>query len=173
MPATANELLALGQGRFDQSDQALAEAALARVWGAVRDHCEWHVTPVKRETLVVDGTGGPILQLPTLRLVEVYEVRENGEVLDPSAVQWSADGSLRKSSGRWSDRWRGIEVDVEHGYASVDGLDGLVLRAAARELTTPAGQTRLRVGQTDEQFDAAFLASELELLGRYRLGTTG
>jgi len=169
---TADNLIALGQGRFASDDTALAEDIITRVWGAIRDYCEWHITPVQRETLIVDGTGGPLLQLPTLHLVQVHSVREDGEDLDLAEVEWSTDGSVRKRSGRWTERWRGIEINIEHGYANVPGIDDVVLSIAARRMTAPAGQIRLRVGQTDEQLGDA-LGSDLAVLDRYALGTTG
>lgn len=175
MTVTADDLLELGQGRF--TDRDLAESTLVRVWGAVRSYCEWHIAPVQESvTLVVDGPGSPVVQLPTLRLLDVLEVREEDRVVDRSAFMWSADGSIKKRVGCWTREWRGIEVVCTHGFDSAPGLDAVVLEVAARELTAPAGQNRLRVGQVDESFGSgsvSFFGSDYTLLDKYALHGTG
>lgn len=176
MPATAEDLLKLAQGRVQ--DSALAGAAVERVWAAVRSYCGWHVAPVRSETVVVDGDGCRILQVPSLRVVDVSEVREDGVRLERSAFMWSGDGSLKKRVGVWSREWRGVEVDLEHGFDDAADLDGVVLQVALRAVIAPAGQTRARVGQIDEQFGVSvsgfgFLASEVAVLESYAVRGTG
>jgi len=166
------DLIRAGQGRY--TDDALADETVERVWEAVRAECGWHIGPVRRETLVVDGSGGELLQLRSLRVVQVHSVRELGDELSPTAFMWSADGSMKRRDGRWTDEWRGVEVDLDHGFDSTEALDRLVLRVAMREMTTPAGQLGVRVGQVDEQFGSPidWTSSERATLARYTV-TTG
>lgn len=169
MPVSAAQLIEAGQGRY--TDEVLAQDTIDRVWAAVRDEAGWHIGPVRRETLVVDGTGGALLQLKSLRVVQVHAVTELGAAVDPSAFMWSADGSMMRRDGRWTDQWRGITVDLDHGFDETASLDRLVLRVAMREMTTPAGQVGLRVGQSDEQFGGAidWTLSDRAVLARYTL----
>lgn len=167
---TGADLIRVGQGRY--TDDALADETVERVWEAVRAECGWHIGPVRRETLVVDGTAGELLQVRSLRVVQVHSVTELGAELSPADYMWSVDGSLKRKNGRWTDEWRGVVVDLEHGHAATPDLDRIVLRVAARELTTPAGQLGVRVGQVDEQFGTPieWTSSERAVLARYTLG---
>ncbi|WP_052060173.1 hypothetical protein [Rhodococcoides fascians] len=171
MAVTGADVIKAGAGRFD--DEELADEKVAQVWDAVRSYCEWHISPVlERVELTVDGSGSPILQVPTLRLLAVHSVREEGEPVDPSRFMWSADGTLKKRVGCWTSEWRGVELVVDHGLEDVPALDGVVLEVATRAMTAPAGQIGLRVGQVDERFGAtvggfAFLATDYAKLDKY------
>ena len=176
MPVTGSDLVEIGQGRVQ--DAALADATVARVWSAVESLCGWAPSPERVETLRVDGSGSPIVQIPTLRLLEVTAVREEGVEVDASAFMWSDDGSLRKRVGCWSREWRGIEVDCLHGFDTAADLDAVVLQVALRTVIAPAGQLRERAGQVDEQFGVtvsgfAFLEWELAVVELYALKDHG
>src|SRR5699024_4352297 len=75
---------------------------------AVRRYCHWHVAPVVSETIVLDGEGGSLLMLPTLRVQSIEAVRVNGTALDVDDLEWSEKGMVRRR--RWPNRFRSIEV---------------------------------------------------------------
>jgi len=111
----------------DPETQRLLDYALA----AVRNYCEWHVTPPRDETLVFDGEGSRILVLPTMYLVELKSVEENGHSLDVSGLVASAYNAgkrtpvrLRKRSGGvWAMGYSNIVVEMTHGFDEEDAAD--------------------------------------------------
>ncbi|AIT14516.1 head-to-tail adaptor [Mycobacterium phage Carcharodon] len=111
------------------ADQTDIEAARA----AVRAYCGWHVTPVNTdEVLTLDGPGGPVLFIPTLRLLSLAEVVEDGVSVDVSTVRAAADGRVRKRDGTWwTDEYGSITVKVTHGYDEVPNFDRAVEALAA------------------------------------------
>ena len=134
---------------------------------AIRSYCGWHVTPVVTETVLVDGDGGTILNLPTLHLVSLAEVRVQGESVED--VEWSADGTLR---GSWPDRWRSIEVTMEHGYEQPVDLLGVMVDAAARAVNSELGGGAETIGPFSfaaSEGSTRLYAHELQILDRYRL----
>ncbi|RDI13453.1 hypothetical protein DEU38_13428 [Rhodococcus sp. AG1013] len=135
--------------------------------GAVRSYCGWHVAPVVEETVIVDGHGGTILDLPTLRLVSIEEVQVQGAVVED--VEWSADGTLR---GQWPDRWRSIEVRMRHGFDAPADLLGVVLDAAARAVNSELGGQAETIGPfsfSASEGSTALFAHEVAVLNRYKL----
>lgn len=147
--------------------QGLEEWQLMVASGAIRSYCGWHVAPVETETLVLDGHGGTILDLPTLRLVSLEEVRVQGAVVaDP---EWSSDGTVR---GLWPDRWRSIEVTMRHGFDAPADLLGIVVDAAARAVNSELGGQAETFGPfsfTASEGSTSLFDHELAVLDRYRL----
>ncbi|MGE2733844.1 hypothetical protein [Mycolicibacterium vaccae] len=97
----------------------MVKAALA----AARGYCGWHVSPVRSETLTLDGPGGRLLSVPTLKVVGAPTVVEVGRPVD---VGWSSEkpGCARKRSrGLWSDEFGAIEVTLTHGFTEVQAAD--------------------------------------------------
>lgn len=85
--------------------------AWAAANAAVRAYCGWHVAPVITETVTLDGSGTNLMFLPTLRLVDLVSILNDGEaVSDPG---WSAAGIVR---GAWTDKFRGVVAEMEHGF---------------------------------------------------------
>lgn len=107
----------------DQQTRLLAASA------SIRRRCGWHIAPVVSQTFTVDGPRGTILTLPTLRLVDVIAVSNDGVAADVSTVEWSHDGQLR---GSWSSRFRGVQVTILHGFEDVDDLVQLVVELSRR-----------------------------------------
>lgn len=85
--------------------------------GAVRRECGWHVAPVIEETLVLDGSGGDALLLPSGRVIELIEVLNDG-VDVTSNVDASKSGVLELQCGRWTRRLGRVSVKLRHGYAA-------------------------------------------------------
>ena len=85
--------------------------AWAAASAAVRSYCGWHIAPSITETVTVDGSGGSVLLLPTLRLTNLADVVNDGQpVSDP---EWSVNGLVR---GKWTSKFRGITLTMTHGY---------------------------------------------------------
>lgn len=100
-----------------KADAAETGRLLIAALHAVRRYCGWRVTPVGVETITVDGPGGRLLSLPTLQLVELQSVTEEGVELDLAGLSVSKAGLVRKKSGaRWSHRYGAITVRMSHGY---------------------------------------------------------
>lgn len=160
-------LVGINKFRDLLANEGLEEWQLDVASAAIRSYCGWHVMPVVTETLTLDGHGGSILNLPTLRLVSLQEVRVRGAVVDD--VEWSTDGTLR---GDWPDRWRSIEVDIEHGYESVPELLGIVVDAAARAFKSELGGGAETIGPfsfTASEGSTVMYTHELKVLDRYRI----
>jgi hypothetical protein len=69
------------------------EDAWAATVAEVRAFCGWHIAPEVTETLTLDGPGGYVLVLPTLHLVDLVSVTNDGTaVTDPASTgtsEWS------------------------------------------------------------------------------------
>lgn len=101
---------------------------------AIRTYCEWHVAPVVEETVIVDGSGGSVQLLPTLRLKTLHSISAGGvTVVDP---EWSETGAVR---GCWSSKLRGVEASITHGYDTCPADVLAVARAVAATAAAAAG----------------------------------
>lgn len=148
---------------------------LSRAEESVIAYCEWHVAPRRTETLILDGTGSRLLQLPSLKVNDVISVRHLGDLMDPDLYDWSATGQieLRHPQDRWTHRYRGIEVEIDHGYENIPSdlasvIVGLVVRATA----SPMGETMIRVGDRQSHYGGVGtmpLDAEYRVLDRYRV----
>ena len=87
MTELASELVSAPEDRLAQAE------AMVRAW------CGWHIAPERDEVLTLDGPGGAHLTLPSLHVVDVASVVENGELLDPAngLYTWSAAGIITKT----------------------------------------------------------------------------
>lgn len=126
------------KGRLAASDpetERLLDAAVK----AVRTYCGWHVTPVQTATgLVIDGPGSRLLSLPTLQLVQLQSITEDGTTLDVDDLHCSAAGLVRKKSGRcWSRNYGSIVVTMQHGYDDASDWQSAVLEFVDRMSEMP------------------------------------
>lgn len=119
------------------------QAGIDRAVAYIRREAGWHIFPIAVDTLTLDGEGGHVLTLPSLRVEDISEIIENGTPLDPSAYEWSADGDVKRVRGCWTTRWRGITVTLTHGYdpADVDmrDLGSALADAVTNQAMAPAG----------------------------------
>ncbi len=151
------------------SDSVDVNAASA----AIRDHCGWHIAPVRTQTFVVDEPlGRPDVFLPTLRLVEITAVKVEGVDLTEeqlTALDWSSQGYLSRGQGwRWPTRRRSVEITVRHGYDRTPAnVAQVCLALAGRVASTPAGLARRQVGQRSEEYLRGIHESELVTLAPY------
>src|SRR5690606_21826214 len=92
----------------DPRVQPLIDGATA----AIRRYCGWHVAPVVTEEVILDGPGGRLLSFPTLRLVSIGALSEDGEAAVVADLEWSELGNVRKRCGRWTDCFRGVTATI-------------------------------------------------------------
>lgn len=120
---TAADVSTFTGGRLpnDSNTQALLDSALA----AARRYCGWTVSPVATVTLTIDGPGGRVLSLPTLRLNSLSAVTEIGVALDVSKLDVSkTKGTVEKFPyGYWTSRAGAITVTMTHGYTESEAAD--------------------------------------------------
>lgn len=127
-------------GRYLQRtvDPDAALAALVAASGAVREHCGWSIS-AETATFVVDGSGTTLINLPTMHLTAVHEVRVLGRAIEPGPLHgwpgttqyaWSQRGQLMRAAG-WPGLPRAVEVDVDHGYAETPSTVAMVVCSLA------------------------------------------
>lgn len=161
-------------GKDAEETQRLLSAGLTYA----RGFCGWHVTGVRQvQGLPRNGTGGRLLPLPTLLLLELASVTENGVALDVTSIVESADapGHLyKKSRGTWAKGYSNIVVDFTHGFAAADDFNAAVLSFVDRSSFAAEGGRPNRVGPFQYPAEAmaagsAFTVAERSLLEQYRL----
>lgn len=106
---------------------------LAAAHGAVRRFCGWHVAPTITETLTLDGSGTRDILVPSLRIVQLISVTNDG-VDVTSRVDTSRAGILRLTSGTWTDRFGRVSVEMRHGYDldEVPEIQAIIIGIAKR-----------------------------------------
>lgn len=168
MSLTAAVVEQYTKGRLVDGDDE-TERLLAAGLGAARRYCGWHVTPVAEEdALTLDGPGGRLLRLPTLRLVELVSVTEDGVELDIADLYVSPLGMVTKKSGAWwSYNLGGIEIVMTHGFDDAPDFDAAVLSAIDRASLAPTGGAVKAVGPF--VFDTDGTVAERAILDLYRL----
>jgi hypothetical protein len=133
-----------------KADDLRVTRALAAVSRSIRRRAGWHIFPVvNAHTLVLDGPGGTVLSLPTLKLVNLVALTEAGTVLDPLVdVDVSREtGLVKKVDGSlWTTRYGQVVATMDHGEEEVPELADLTVRLAARGLASPMGATREQAG---------------------------
>lgn len=193
MPDSTGELVAADlasytRGRLSATDPGTRDALVAAL-AAARRFCRWHVTPVKtNDAITLDGPNSPLLSLPTQQMTALTTVVERPVglsvapvTIDPSLLDWSADGKVRKVTGvRWTSRYRGIDVTYTHGFDHAEDFQRAVLSYADRLSLTTSGGRRTVVGpfqyppeetsgSRTTGASSPFSAQETVLLSLYRL----
>lgn len=172
MALTAAALETYSQGRLDRDDPETTRQ-LAAALSAAQRWCGWHVTPVAVDQVVtLDGPGGALLRLPTLRMVTLTAVVEDGITLDVDDLDVSRIGLVRKKSGAcWTNRFGGIVATLTHGFADAPDFESAVLAYADRASQAPAGGLPVAVGpfRWGDSSGGGFSSVELSILEQYRL----
>lgn len=160
------------QGRLASGDATTK--ILNRALAAARRYCGWHVSPVLTQTIVIDGPGGLLLQLPTLNVTALTSVAEDGVAVTLSGLEWSRTGQVRKLNNTgWTSKFGGLTVALSHGYDDVAAADfeQAVLSIADR-MSDPSGEPisvgPFRWGESKTE-TSGFDATELSILQHYRL----
>lgn len=162
---SSGDVATFTKGRLSADDQDVKDL-LAAVLADARAFCgRWHVTPVRRTSITLDGPGSPLLVLPTLRMIDLVSVTEDGVTLDVSTLAWSGRGMVRKKSGGcWSGEFSSITVEFEHGFDAVDaaGWRLAVLKCVDRRSLDLGGGQPTRVGPFEWGASVTELFSEAE-----------
>lgn len=146
----ADDVESFTKGRLKANDPE-TEKLLAAALNAARQHCGWHVNPIRiDDALTLDGPGSRILMLPTRRVVALTSITEDGVFIDPSSVGWSAGGPpgalsrpvgvRKRSNGWWTSFYQSIEVVLTHGYDDTEAADW---RYAVLSMVDQMGQAQL------------------------------
>lgn len=154
-------------GKFAENDprvQPLIDGATR----AIRRYCGWHIAGEYTETLTLDGPGGSILSMPTLHVKEIVEMTERETVLDVANLEWSVKGMVRRRHGCWTDRFRGITVELTHGFEDAPDVVQIIQQVVANAIVSPLGATREQAGQLSVQWatTAPGVSGGLSLLER-------
>ncbi|SPT53796.1 Uncharacterised protein [Actinomyces bovis] len=179
LPALASSaaLAAYTRGAITAADPR-ATSLLDAASAAVRRYCGWHVVPVITETVILDGTGAALVELPSMRVEEITALTEKcphrgGRVHEWTPeelgdLEWSHLGTLRRRDGVWTDRYQGIRVTMRHGYQEAPELTQTVLQVAAMALSSPTGVTHEQAGGVSINYGTtgAGVAGGLTLLER-------
>ena len=156
------------------TDTAAALPLLEAVSDAVRDYCGWHIAPAITETVTVDGSGAEVQGLPTLWLLDVVAVFDAGTALDVAGVEWSTNGILKRPGYCWTTKLRGVEAEIEHGYAvTPPAVLALICEMVLRGAVVPVGTLREQSGGESVTWstdDVQLTARETRILDRrYRI----
>lgn len=174
---TAADLSAWTGGKVSPNDprvQPLIEGASA----AIRRYCGWHIAPEKTETLLLDGSGGKVLTLQTLHLVDVASVKINGKEIPADLYDWSHLGNIELRHGTWPLRYRSVEVEFTHGFESAPDINQIVNQVCSNALASPMGATREQAGQVSVTWGQTapntaggmtLLQRDLDVLDTYKL----
>lgn len=155
--------------------QGYLDAAVA----AIRRYCGWHVAPKVTEEVTVDGRGGVDLYLPTLRLVSIVKIMNDGVEVATDKVDFSRDGIVELHSGSWSRRLGGVKLTIDHGFDDAHELTALAISIAARAASSPRGVTSEASDGVSIQFSrfgggasggVALMGHEYQLLDLYKIG---
>ena len=132
--------------RFDPADDnAAAQRAIDTALLAARRYCGWHVSPVRSETITLDGPSGRVLSLPSLNVTAVSALSECGIAADVTKLDVSRrKGTVEKYPyGYWTGRNGAISVTMTHGFTEAEALDW---RAAIVALVGSWSETSMRDG---------------------------
>lgn len=149
-----------------------AEALLEMASSAVRTYCGWELSRTDT-TMYAEGAGTSLMTLPTLCLVNVDEIRADGQVVDPFEYpyKWSRKGQIW---GFWVCAVQ-YEFDVEHGYDPIpDVLKLVTMDLTSKNLSNPESLTSATVGQVSRTWGkttegSPFSPLHAGLLDRYSL----
>jgi hypothetical protein len=139
-------------------------AVVAAAAESVRKMAGWHIAPVQSDTVTVDGVRSRRLLLPTLRIVEVTEVRDVSADAPVVLNGWKVDnrrGWLYREEG-WP--CGPIEVDMAHGYHTCP--------ADLLPLIAELAQWSMVNGAVSQQQAGPFLVSARDERSSSRQGTT-
>ncbi|SKU30720.1 Uncharacterised protein [Mycobacteroides abscessus subsp. abscessus] len=134
-------------GKFEAGDR---QWFLDTAESAVRDYCDWHIAPSRRE---VDrrceiGERG-IIMLHSLHVTEVESVKVDGQVLEPDEYDWDEAGFITRTRTTWprGRYWpvfglpspRYAYVTFTHGYPEVPlAVKAVILELASSGIELPS-----------------------------------
>ena len=148
-------------------DEDVVEAAAE----SVRDDAGWHIAPVETETVTVEGDGGRLLLLPSLKVNSVNSVTIDGE----ADTDWTLlpGARLYRASG-WPQRSL-VEVAMTHGYENVPMALLPIIAARCQRALVDAVLTQESESIGSRTLSKSYNINRLEVeaasqgLGRYSL----
>lgn len=172
---TPVEFAAATNGKIREDDPRVAPL-LAGASQAIRRYCGWHIGPVVSEPLTLDGPGGDVLVLPTLRLVNVESLTVLGESVEVADLEWSANGEVRRAC--WPTRWRSVVIGISHGFDDYADVKQVLQQVVGNAISSPLGATSEQAGQLAVSWSTtapgvsgglSLLDRDLAVLNMYRL----
>lgn len=145
----------------------VTQSAIDKAVETVRRLVGWHVWPVRDETLTVDTPGDSLVILPTKNLVEVLDVKVDGQEVDSADVRWSTDGMLTLL--RVPRGFRRVSVRCRHGYESALDLAVVCLSMAKRD-SQPTQQYSVGSISVGAPGSVTPQSTEWRVLDGYKLG---
>lgn len=142
---------------------------------AIRGYCGWHIAPVVTETVNVDGSGGGLILLPTLRLLDVTAVTNHGLAVDQADVHWSVRGTVRGPSAWSMARYGDVTMTIQHGYPDFPPEVLAVARSMAQSgigsvaKKIVSGPHSVDLGDAAQVGAAALSPGHERVLNRYRI----
>lgn len=170
-PLTTPEMLAAYLQR--DLDTATALVALKGASALVRGYCRWGISQ-ETVTMTVDGSGSPLLALPTLYLNSVT-VKVDGVDVDAGEYEFTKRGLLRRRQREWPYGYGNIDAFVDHGYTVVPSDIQLVTcSVAGRYYGNPESLFRKTTGDDTRMYHAVvgavdFTDVAIGLLAPYRI----
>lgn len=166
---TEAEFNTLSGGRWSGNPQVAP--MLAAVSQAVRNYCNWHVSPSLKCVAKVSAERG-YLQLPGMNVTQVSSVTEGDETL--ADYEWKRNGSVR---GCFDTRWQGVEVAYTCGLDDVL-VKTIVTQIACNCLAAPGGVREEHAGQVGITYNqtasgvsggVSLLERDKDMLAPYRI----
>lgn len=132
----------------------------------VRAFCGWHIAPEVTETVTLDGPNSSILVLPTLHLVDLVSITNDGTaVTDP---EWSRTGMVR--GYWWSWKFRSVVAEITHGYDEwPTDLLAVMTELASAGSGALSGVKAITSGAHQVTFETSMSRAQSDVLGRYQL----
>ena len=145
---------------------------------AIRTECGWHVAPIITEEIVLDGTGGRNLLVPSLRIRQVVSAKSDGNDVTDQVKFSRRAGVLALASG-WSCEVGSIELTIEHGFAAdeVPDVAALIVTLTKRAASSGAfvqqsigpASAKVATGRDGAALSVPLMETEKELLAPYKL----
>lgn len=140
---TPEQVASASGGKISPADPRLP-TLIAGATDGIRLTCGWHITPIVEETLILDGTGGAVMQIPSGKVHDVLSVKALGE---PVEVDWSAAGMIEARTGCFPAKFRSVEVTLRHGHPAAPAVAAVIIQAVLGASASPMGATREQAGQ--------------------------
>lgn len=156
------------------ANSTAAQAAIDAALAAARRFCGWHVSPVRTDVEVtVDGPGGQVLSLPTLNLISVDEVDDDGSVVASGDLRVSRLGLVRKRSGGcWSSAFGSVAATITHGFTEAEAADwraAIIAVVDSRGRASARGSAdlkRKRVDDVEYEWFESLVSNDRELAAK-------
>lgn len=147
------------------------QAVLDSVVAAARRYCGWHVSPVRTETVLLNGDGKPRVFVATKKMVSLDSVSIDGEPVTDAVADPQTPGSVVRRNGVWPVGIGNVEVTFTHGYTeAADWRLGLLrmtrirLQSGTRE---SADLKRKKIDDVEYEWFEAVVSVNAELAAAF------